>query len=134
MNAKNNGIEEIIWWVFLGLQIIIYLFYTPLQSLPNASLIYLVASILSYPLACFLLAYCFKGRFKNRNQQSKKGLIALLVTALIFGILMEGFLWLLLFALHVVVLILFGVTLIWSAIKLFIYKTAEGENTTGLAS
>ena len=123
MNAKNKGIEEAIWGVLLVIQIPIYLFYTSLQGIiPNTSLIYLVASILSYPLAGFLLAFCIKGRFRDRKPRSKKELLVFLAIFLAFGILIEGFLWLLLYTIHVVMLVLFGITLIWSAIKLFICK------------
>jgi len=118
MDTKNKGIEEVIWVGLIFLQIPIYLFYTSLQSIPNASLIYMIASILSYPLAGFLLAFCIKGRFRDRKPQRQKELLVFLAIILVFGIFVEGFLWLLLYPLHVTMLVIVGFTLVWSAIKL----------------
>lgn len=118
MNEKNKGIEEAIWGGLMFLQILIYLFYTSLQSTPNASLIYLIASILSYPLAGFLLAFCIKGRFRDRKPQRQKELLVFLAIILALGIFLEGFFWLLLYPLHVAMLVAVGIILFWSAIKL----------------
>jgi hypothetical protein len=117
LNTKNKGIEEIIWVGLILLQIPIYLFYTSLQSVPYSSFIYLIASILNYPFVGFLLAFCIKGRFRDRRPQGQKDLLVVLAILLFFGILVEWFLWILLYPLHVMMLVIVGLTVIWSAIK-----------------
>lgn len=117
MDKKNIGIEEVIWVGLILLQIPNYLFFTSLQNIPYSSFIYLIASIPSYPLAGFLLAFCIKGRFKDRKPQSQKNLLFFLAITLVFGILVEYFMWIILHPIHFLMLVFAGIIIVWSAIK-----------------